>query len=116
MLNADVSREERSEGQRAQIVQAYDGLLGNCYLERDFVEAESVLQEAIDAAPQSRAHFHFRLAEHYRLAGRPRESIAHFKRAGELSPEYKSKAETEFRMMGEDASGCLFIPTMRASR
>jgi tetratricopeptide (TPR) repeat protein len=89
-------------------IQAYDGLLTNCYQQRHFAEAESILFEALQVAPHEAAFLHFRLGQHYRLAGRPLDAERHLTKAIELSPNYQQQVDNELTDIHQGMSGCLF--------
>jgi tetratricopeptide (TPR) repeat protein len=111
-LLAAVNQNEQVQDKDVLRMQAYDGLITNYYQQRDFATAEIVLVEALSAVPAAKAYFHFRLGEHYQLAGRYADAAKHYQISRELSPTYQAQIAVGMQAMNQGISGCLFSPAV----
>ncbi|HWB00675.1 MAG TPA: hypothetical protein VG713_19410 [Pirellulales bacterium] len=96
----------------AGLVQAIDGI---AFCERElgrFREAQQSYEAGLRELPNAAAHFHFQLARHHQLGGRPTTAMAHLQQAATLDPQgYGSQSAALIRQLAAGSPGCLLGPS-----
>jgi tetratricopeptide (TPR) repeat protein len=78
--------------------------------------AEDVLRDGLEKCHGSEAHFHFELASHYTMGGRPRDALAHYERAAEMDEQFAELSEAAIRELTLNTPICLLRPITSATR
>ena len=78
--------------------------------------AQAVLEEGLAKWPGSSGYFHFQLAHHHDIGGRPRQAIEHYRQAGQTNVDFACRSERAIARLRTNSPASLLRTVRPATR